>query len=397
KFATAIPLWVLIRFMADGKTDWQNEYQQLIRDLFGTAAAPIGKMFHLFYESSNFVGNDLQEAQHYLEEARKTNPGSTITKRLDELQLYLTYVKLELDSKNTQTGDMEQRLLPVYKMAWTLYESKIIDSYRMMQLISYSFLNAKGFDAATTKKYKDLHQKLFPETKNTDAYWKQNASVAMYSAKELSNMYQQQTKETKNNSLTNATSSLATAEIIQKAGMNFKPVEQFRVRGGSTVRGYFIFYAEKKSDIEINYTLSNPKTAPSISISGTDESYQNIIDQVLTDKSGKYKITIPQGITYLFVNARPNTVYQFDIEVKNIWTYFNPAPRGKMSFNNNEGQPTYEPPFYPSYFYVPKETTEIRLKVQKNRLAVYTPSGKKITTSELLGTMHGGWEIRSIT
>ncbi|MCB0716754.1 MAG: hypothetical protein KDC06_12170, partial [Chitinophagaceae bacterium] len=396
KFATAIPLWVLIRFMADGKTDWQNEYQQLIRDLFGTAAAPIGKMFHLFYESSNFVGNDLQEAQHYLEEARKTNPGSTITKRLDELQLYLTYVKLELDSKNTQTGDMEQRLLPVYKMAWTLYESKIIDSYRMMQLISYSFLNAKGFDAATTKKYKDLHQKLFPETKNTDAYWKQNASVAMYSAKELSNMYQQQTKETKNNSLTNATSSLATAEIIQKAGMNFKPVEQFRVRGGSTVRGYFIFYAEKKSDIEINYTLSNPKTAPSISISGTDESYQNIIDQVLTDKSGKYKITIPQGITYLFVNARPNTVYQFDIEVKNIWTYFNPAPRGKMSFNNNEGQPTYEPPFYPSYFYVPKETTEIRLKVQKNRLAVYTPSGKKITTSELLGTMHGGWEIRNI-
>ncbi|MCB0716165.1 MAG: DUF4838 domain-containing protein [Chitinophagaceae bacterium] len=397
KFATAVPLWVLIQFMADGKTDWQKEYQQLIHDLFGIAAAPIGKMFHLFYESSKFAGADLQEAQHYLEEARKSNLVSTISKRLDELALYLTYVKLELDSKNTQTGDMEQRLLPVYKMAWTLYESKIIDSYRLMQLVSYSFLNAKGFDAATTKKYKDLHLYLFPNSKNKDTYWKQPRSTAMYSSKELTSLYKNQSVASETIAMPTNTTALSTAEIIQKSGVNFKPIDQFRIRGGSATRGYFIFYAEKKSDIEIDYTLSNLNEAPSISISGTDESYQNIIDKVLNNKSGTYKITIPKGVTFLFVNASKNTTYQFDIQLKNIWTYFNPAPRGPMAFLAKDGTPSYLPSYYPTYFYVPKETTEIRLKVQKNRLTIYTPSGKKNTNSDLLGTMHGGWEIRSIT
>ncbi|MCB0472743.1 MAG: DUF4838 domain-containing protein, partial [Flavobacteriaceae bacterium] len=288
KFATAIPLWVLIRFMADGQTNWQEQYQQLIHDLYGKAAVPIEKMFHLFYESSKFTTGNLNPAQQYLKEAEAKNPSSLISQRLNELQLYLTYVKLELDARNTQNGDMEQRLLPVYKMAWTLYESKIIDSYRIMQLVSYSFLNAKGFDVATTKKYKNLHQLLFPETRNKDAFWKQQASK--YSLNDLNWLYKYQRTESMTIANPRPSNLITTEAIIQQAKTKFEPINQFRVQSNSTVRGYFIFYATKKSDIEIDYTITNPKETPSISISGTDKDYQNIIDKVLDNKSGTYKI-----------------------------------------------------------------------------------------------------------
>ncbi|MBS1620032.1 MAG: hypothetical protein JSS80_00220, partial [Bacteroidetes bacterium] len=322
KFATAIPLWVLIRFMADGKTNWKSLYRQLIKDLYGKSSVPIMKMFQLFYESPDFSNADLKPAKQYLQEAEATKPSSLISQRLYELQLYLTYVKLELDSKNTQNGDLEQRLLPVYKMAWTLYESTIIDSYRIMQLISYSFLNAKGFDAATTKKYENLHLLLFPDTDNKDAMWKQPASEAMYSSKELNQLNKKQSEVTKGSNTSFALSPLPAATIIQISKSNFNPVNQFRIRGGSATRGYVTFYAEKKSTIKIDYTLSNPDSEPSVSISGTDETYQNIIDKVLKDKSGSYQLSIPKGVTYLFVNATHNTVYHFNFHLTNTWAYF---------------------------------------------------------------------------
>ena len=49
KFATAIPLWILIQYMCTGNTDWQKDYDQLITDLYGQAAPAIKNLFDIFY------------------------------------------------------------------------------------------------------------------------------------------------------------------------------------------------------------------------------------------------------------------------------------------------------------------------------------------------------------
>jgi hypothetical protein len=47
-------------------------------------------------------------------------------------------------------------------MAWTLYETKIIHSYRIMQLGSYTFLNAQTPDKSLAERYQKLHRLTFP-------------------------------------------------------------------------------------------------------------------------------------------------------------------------------------------------------------------------------------------
>src|SRR6266496_1324101 len=187
KFATAIPLWILSRYMCDGISGWEKQYNQLISDLYGKAAPSIQKLFKLFYRQSQFSTPQLNNAVLYLQEAERNNGDPKVAERLNELKLYLTYVQLYLDSQNQQNGNLEQRLLPVSKMAWTVYQKKIIHSYRIMQLVSYAFLNTPGPDAATTERYKRIHILSFPETDDKEAYWKQDGS--MFSEKQLSQLY----------------------------------------------------------------------------------------------------------------------------------------------------------------------------------------------------------------
>ena len=42
----------------------------------------------------------------------------------------------------------------------------------IMQLVSYSFLNAKTTNAEDAARYKELHQRTFPETTDENAIWK---------------------------------------------------------------------------------------------------------------------------------------------------------------------------------------------------------------------------------
>jgi len=395
KFATAIPLWVLIRYMADGETNWEEQYNTLIKNLYGNSSIAIQKLFQLFYRQSQFGDAEMKTAFQEIQKAENAKPSSIITKRIEELKLYLTYVQLYKNSQNLQTGNLEQRMLPIFKMAWTLNEKKIIHSYRMMQLVSYTFLNTPGPDEATTKRYQQLHLLTFPETAEKDAFWKQPAKTSMYSVNDLNSFYKSFSDKSLKSPASSEKKILSIASVFNESKKNFKSVKEFMIQGDNIVRGYFTIYTDKQSELQIEWKLSGKNPSPTITISGTDENYKNVYDKIINKSTGSYSITVSPGITYLFVSAGDKTTYQLKLNLKDTWVYFEPSPRGKMAFMDNQNEYTYQPPFYPTYFFVPNDVTEIRYKVQVNALNIYTPDGNPLPATTLHETMLGGVEIRS--
>ena len=394
KFATAIPLWVLIRYMADGDKNWENQYNNLIKELYGEAAPNMQNLFKLFYRQSTFDIADYKTAYAELEKASNLTKNSTIKKRLEELKLYLTYTQLYSESQNNETGNLEQRLLPVFKMAWTLYEKKIIHSYREMQLVSYTFLNTPGPDAATTERYKKLHLRTFPDSDDKDAFWRSPSATSMYSNKELLILYEKYRNNSLASTETPNSSNLSVSDIITESKNLFKPVSQIRVQGNSYGRGYFYLYTDKPTTLNIDYTLLGDNPSPALTISGTDKTYKNVYDEILNNKTGKLNINIPAGVTYLFTNSTANTTYRLKVQLNGAWVYFEPSPRGKMAFIDSTNEYYYTPSIYPTYFFVPKDVTEVRYKVQVNSLKIITPDHQSVP-NKLEQTLNTDFEIRS--
>jgi len=175
KFSTAIPLWVLIQYMCTGDANWKKNYDQLITDLYGGASSSIKNLFDVFYFQPQFGTAELGKSLNDINEAQNQTKDPQVLARINELSLYLTYASTYLKSQDLDNGDLEQRMLPVEKIAWTVYQKKIIHSYRIMQLVSYGFLNAKTNDKNVSQRNKKLHVLTFPESKDPDAYWKVSA------------------------------------------------------------------------------------------------------------------------------------------------------------------------------------------------------------------------------
>src|SRR5207249_10931352 len=121
-----------------------------------------------------------------VQQAEKANHDQIVATRIYEIKLYLAYVQLYFESQDEKTGNPEQRYLPLEKMAWTLYQKKVVDSYRIMQLVAYTFLNAKPTDPVLAEHYYQIHLLTFPETSNADAYWRKNYK---YSPDEIDRIY----------------------------------------------------------------------------------------------------------------------------------------------------------------------------------------------------------------
>jgi hypothetical protein len=393
KFSTAVQLWVLVRFMADSNSKWESQYNKLITDLYGDAAAPVKKLFDLFYRQSQFSAAQLKTSISLVNEADRLNKDALVKKRIDELKLYLAYTSLYQESQNLKNGTLEQRTMPVFKMAWTLYEKKIIHSYRIMQLVSYGFLNTPGANAAATQRHQQLHLLTFPETDEAKALWREPAPVSQYSEKELKSLF---SKSEKNLSAISETSlnNPETRFILNTAKQNFKPVTQVHIQTGSYVRGYFNFYTEKQTSIIINYELSGDNPEPAVTVSGTNMDYSNVFDKKISGKKGSFTLSLTPGESFFLINVSDKTTSRFKIQLNGAWLFFEPAPRGKMAFINASQKFSYEPDAYPCYFYVPQNTTEVKFKVQVNALAIYSPDGRKVNTT-LLEKQDGGFEIRS--
>jgi hypothetical protein len=69
KFATAIPLWVLSRYLADGDAKWEQQYNQLIKDMYGSISPVMQKLFKIFFRQTQFGSAQLKTAFNYLQQA----------------------------------------------------------------------------------------------------------------------------------------------------------------------------------------------------------------------------------------------------------------------------------------------------------------------------------------
>ena len=393
KFSTAIPLWVLVQYMCTGDTDWKKNYDQLITDLYGDASSIIKNLFDVFYFQPQFGAAELSKSLNDINEAQNQTKDPQVLARINELSLYLTYAGTYLKSQDIDNGSLEQRMLPVEKMAWTLYQKKVIHSYRIMQLVSYGFLNAKTTDKNASERNKKIHQLTFPESKDPDAYWKKDYS---YTPNELSSIVSQtgeSSRHSKSVSLSRA-AVVSPDDVLTAAGIQYKPKPNVVLKGGSATRGYFTLYSEKPTTITINWSLVNSKEIPSATISGTDKSYKSVYDYPLKGANGKLSISLQAGESNFFINAASNTTYTLQLQLGDVFCFFNGSPRGKMNFLNEKGTPSYDQAYYPSYFYMPKNTTEIRYKVQANALRILTPDDKPVET-KLVSSSAGGFQLRT--
>lgn len=389
KFATAIPLWVLIQYMCTGDNNWKQNYVQLISDLYGKATPAIKNLFDLFYYQAQFGAADVSKALSYIQQAQDLSTDPKISLRIDELRLYLGYVSVYLKSQDVASGDLEQRLMPVEKTAWALYQKKIIDSYRIMQLASYAFLNATTTDKTLADRYKKLHLSTFPESNDPNTFWKKNDT---YSTKEISNMADEYGSR-KDLMVTKASATI-TEEVAASKSI-YLPKPSIVLQGNSLIRGYFNLFAENPATIIINWSLTNSKgDIPTATISGADKNFKVVYDYPLQSTSGKLSISLPAGESSFFINAGSNVIYRMQLQLGNVFCYFDGSPRGKMIFPDDKGTNTYDPAYYPSYIYIPKNTTQVQYLVQANALKILNPNGDPVTT-KLISSSAGDFQLRS--
>jgi len=393
KFSTAIPLWVLCQYMCTGDKNWQENYNGFITNLYGPAAPAVKKLFNTFYLQTQFAPSDMDKLLGYIQQAQTLTADPQVLSRINELKRYLGYASLYLQSQDLSNGDLEQRLIPVEKMAWTLYETKIIDSYRIMQLVSYSFLNAKTTDKALADRYHKLHLITFPESKDPDVIWKKDLRYATDETDKI--LYRKNIAKVEKETVSDISAPVTVAGQIAEAQNGYRAKKNITLQGNSLNRGYFNLFAEKPETIIIDWKLTNSKgDVPTATISGSDKNYKTIYDHSLSASSGKLSISIPAGESNFFINAGANTVYILHLQAGDAFCYFDGSPRGKINFLNQKGTYSYDPVYYPSYFYIPKNTTQVQYSVQVNALKIFTPNGNPIET-KLVSTSAGGFQLRS--
>jgi len=392
KFSTGIPLYIISRYMADGEANWEEHFIELANDLFDKSSKEVLQVFNLLYRNQ-FGKDDLGTVARLLQKAEKTNRDKLIKQRLDELRLYLAYIDLVYRSRNPENGNAEQRLIPLATYAWQIFPTKIIHSYRIMQLISYSFLNTPSADK-NYKSYQKLHIDWFPETDRNLSAWNKIPQGVPIST--LNKSFEAIIKTYPIVATSSSYKPAAMSQLFNAAGL--KPKRTLIFGGSALVRGYFGVYAEKASALSLSYRIEGKN--PKLVISSVDKNYSRDTAIVLENSSGKVNIHIPAGETTIFFNAGSNCTYRVEAKINNGFYFFDGAPRGKMAFYKNFNDPyesyTYLPDVYPSHFYVPNALNEISYKVQLNQLTITSPVRGKISSMQASAS-DGGFEFRKIS
>lgn len=392
KFSTGIPLWTIIRYLADGDSNWEKNLQQLTADLYRSSSQPVDKLFQLFYSEVNFSKDHLANSVNYVDQASKASSDRNVQHRLLELKQYLYFAHLVYQSREVNKGSLKDRTIPIADYSWKIYKTGIVHSYRLMQLVAYNFLN---YDKSKPE-YNDYYQlflKWFPDTEKTKTEWYKRTQSE--SETEIENhfrlvqqLYQKQ--------IDNNTYSMD--EVFRAVEANYKPKREMIIGGNYSLRGSFAFYSNKKSELRISYKLTG-SAAPRLTISGIDNNYEQAISYTVDKAEGQLSIQLPAGETKLFLSADNGTYFRLKVNASDGLIFFNGSPRGILAFYKNFSDPPesyiYDPAYYPSYIFVPKTTTSLNYKVQLNALRL-SSSGREFS-SRLLLTENAAFETRQIT
>src|SRR6185436_2076453 len=117
----------------------------------------------------------------------------------------------------------------------------------------------------------------------------------------------------------------------------------------------------------------------------------------LKSGSGDLSISLPAGETDFFINAGTNTSYSINMSLdNNVYCFFNGSPRGKIAFLDDHGKNSYDPRYFPSYVYIPDNTTEVQYRIKQDALKIIDPAGNVVPT-KLVKALTGGVQLRSFT
>ena len=392
KFAAGIPLWLLGRYMMDGDANWKKNLETLTISLYGASSSKLAEVFSIFYNDPSFGPQHLGRVAGLLKEGSALTIDATVQKRLIELKQYLHYIHLVYQSRNLNNGPLHQRLLPVADYAWKIYPQKIVHSYRIMQLVSYAFLNIDKADKDFSY-YQKLHVDWFPETDRRKSSWNRIKQEVTGNETEKDFALIQ-----KNYQAGLPLSQFSFKEIQPLIASGFTPRKTLVIGGDASVRGYFGIYADKPTTLSIRYKINGAR--PALTFSCVDQNYTKDTAIVVSNAGGTISLQLPAGETTIFLNAGDGSSYRIQADITNGLYFFDGSPRGKLAFYKNFNDPyesyTYAPAYYPSHFFVPKNIPGIEYKVQLNALAITTANGRKIS-SDILLTEHGGVEIRKFT
>ncbi|RYE52978.1 MAG: hypothetical protein EOP48_15340 [Sphingobacteriales bacterium] len=392
KFATGIPLYILNRYMSDGDSSWQANLNTLVRDLYPEAKDNISRLFSLFYNSPQFNQGMLGNAVQLISKVENKPFGKPELFRINELKLYLQYIHLVYQSRDESKVELKDRLVPLAQYAWQIYDSKIVHSYRIMQLVSYAFLNRPQTDKNYPKFYQ-LHLDWFPETERKSTKWNHMAQGVSDSQ---INVYFSSLKKLYIE--TSESPQLNLSTLWNELQKNFEPKKTAAFGGSSLNRGFFGIYTPQKTEIKIKYRVIGNSSTPLFTISGIDNEYLSPITYSTDKKEGEFKATIPAGATNFFMNVSGGLTYRIEVSIGSGIFYFNSSPRGVMGFyhlfNDDIENYTYDPKYYPSYFFVPKGLSSIEYRVQVDALKL-TPPSKTQKNSKVLKT-ESDFEIRRV-
>jgi hypothetical protein len=393
KFATGIPLWVIGRYLNDGDADWKKNLDLLTNDLYNPGALLIKDVFTTFYLRVGFNQGQLGNVSELLSKASSLSNDKTYQKRLIELKEYLYYIHLVFQARNESGGSLIEKQTPLLKYAWQLYETKIINSYRIMQLVCYGFLNVNQSDP-NYKKYYQTHLEWFPETEKQKAAW---SNIPQFlSPAEIEKNFQTLKKAYATVSIE---PSFNINDVWSALGNQFKPQKQFILSSNYLQRAYFNIASKKTTSIRIRYKLTATGTQSRITLSGIDKNYSTPQAFVLTEPQGEFSFTIPAGETSFFVNAADYVSYRMQVTINEGLIYFPGSPR-MMGFYKKFDDPdnlyTYQPGYFPTYVFIPGGITTVQYKVQLNALGITSPSGKTYP-SKVLSHEEAGFETREFS
>lgn len=395
KFATGVPLWVIGRYLTDGDADWKKNLDQFSKDLYQGGAPFIKELFSLFYLKGSFTPDQLWNASDLLTKASIVKGDKVYNDRIAELKQYLYFIHLVFQSRNEQVGSFADRQLPLLQYAWKLYETRIIHSYRIMQLVCYAFLNWNSSDPKY-KEYHQIHLDWFPESERSKTTWSKLSQN--FSPQEVEKNFQLIKSRY---SKTEDRASFTMNEVwkaVNEAG--YKPKKEFVFSGNYSLRTHFNIAATKTTRVKIRYKLTSTTENARITLSGIDQNYTTATAYMLTEKEKEFSFTIPAGENYFFVHAADYVSYRMQVTIDDGLIYFSGSPRMIMAFYKKFGDEdpayTYDPGYFPSYFFMPANSTSLLYKVQLNNLAILSPSGKTYP-SRVLVQEHAGFETRQFS